>query len=229
MAPTLRLLAFSDLHGGSFREAGELIDAHRPDWIVLCGDLLPDYDRLEGREARLEAQRDCWQRGRSSFLRPFAVTTLVRGNHELEGFEDPELQALPPMLQGRVVRLEGVPVMGGARGWSRAWEDEALEAELQAQLAQNPGAAIYVSHVPPHGCLDRGRSGDAIGHRPLAAHLRRRGWPEALVLCGHVHEAFGRRDFGDTVVVNAACGYALLEWTPGTPRLLEQGRLAAGV
>ena len=225
MAHTLRILALSDLHGKCFPEASDLIDRERPDWIVLCGDLLPDFGRIAGRESRLEAQRAFWQAHRSKFLRPFAVTTLVLGNHELEGFADPGLQQLPAPLQGRVMRLEGIPVEFGAWGWSREREQEELEAELQEQLAGNPAPSIYVSHVPPYGCLDRTWGGEHIGHRPLFQHLRRRGWPEALVLCGHVHEAAGSMDCGETLVVNAACGYALLEWSLGTPRLLAQARL----
>jgi len=225
MAQTLRILVFSDLHGRCYREASSLIDAQRPDWIVLCGDLLPDFGRIGGRESRLEAQREFWKVYRSGFLRPSAVTTLVRGNHEIEGFSDPGLQAIPAPLQGRVVRLEGIPVEFGAWGWSREWEEEELEEELRAQLAANPSPSIYLSHVPPYGCLDRAWGGDNIGHRPLFRHLRQRDWPEALVLCGHVHESFGSMECGETLVVNAACGYALLEWTLGTTRLLEQSRL----
>ena len=225
MTKSLRILALSDLHGKCFKEAASLIDEQRPDWIVLCGDMLPDFDRIAGRESRLEAQREFWKVYRSRFIRPFAVTTLVRGNHEIEGFADPGLQQLPAMLQGRVVRLEGIPVEFGAWGWSREWEEEGLVSELQAQLAGNPVPSIYVSHVPPYGCLDRAWGGDNIGHRPLFQHLRRRDWPEALVLCGHVHESFGSMECGETLVVNAAYGYALLEWSLGTPRLISQARL----
>ena len=91
MANSLRILAFSDLHGAGFQEAAAAIDTHRPDWIVLCGDLLPDFERIAGAGNRLEAQREFWRLHRSTFLRPYAVTTLVRGNHELEGFADPNL------------------------------------------------------------------------------------------------------------------------------------------
>ena len=114
MTNTLRLLAFSDLHGTCFKEASALIDAHRPGWIVLCGDLLPDFNGIAGQESRLEAQREFWRVYRSHFIRDFAVTTLVRGNHEMEGFSDPGLQRLPAALQWRVLSLEGIPSEFGA-------------------------------------------------------------------------------------------------------------------
>jgi len=118
MTQSLRILVFSDLHGKCFQEAASVIDEQRPDWIVLCGDLLPDFDRIAGSAFRLGAQREFWQVHRSTFIRPFAVTTLVRGNFEIEGFSDPGLQQIPAMLQGRVVRLEGIPVESGAWGAS---------------------------------------------------------------------------------------------------------------
>jgi len=179
MSNTLRILALADLHGRCFKEASSLIDQERPDWIVLCGDMLPDFDRISGMMSRLEAQREFWKVYRSCFLRPFAVTTLVRGNHEIEGFSDSGLQRIPAMLQGRLVRLEGIPVEFGAWGWSREWEEEDLAGELQAQLAQNPVPSIYVSHVPPYGCLDLASGGglarSAGALRPCARKFRQHG------------------------------------------------------
>lgn len=222
----LRILAFADLHGKAFQEASDLIDDTRPDWIVLCGDILPDFGMISGQGNRLEAQRNFWKVYRSTFLREFAVTTLVRGNHEIEGFSDPGLRRLPPGVKDHVVRLEGIPVEFGGWGWSREWEDEELAEELERELRSCPAPRIILSHVPPHGCLDRTANGEHIGHRQLFQHLHDREWPESLVLCGHVHESFGTMECGETTVVNVACGYALLEWRLGTTTVLKQGRLA---
>lgn len=218
----LRILAFSDLHGKCFREASSLIDDTRPDWIVLCGDILPDFGMISGKGNRLEAQRDFWKVYRSSFIRDFATTTLVRGNHEIEGFSDPELRRIPDCAHGQVLRLEGIPAEFGAWGWSREWEVDELAEELQGQLWEAPEPRIYLSHVPPFGCLDRAAGGEHIGHRPLFRHLQERNWPEALVLCGHVHESFGNMEFGATLVVNTSCGYTLMDWWQGAPTVLKQ-------
>jgi Icc-related predicted phosphoesterase len=127
-----------------------------------------------------------------------------------------------------VVRLEGTPIEFGNWGWSREWGDEDLMKELQAQLRDVTEPRVYISHVPPFGSLDQAANGQNIAHRPLFRHLHERNWPKALVLCGHVHESFGSMNAGGTLVVNAACGYALLEWTEGTPTMLAQERLEAG-
>lgn len=221
----LRILALSDLHGKCFREASSLIDETRPDWIVLCGDLLPDFGMISGKGNRLDAQRDFWKVYRSTFIRDFATTTLVRGNHEIEGFSDPELRRIPDCLDRQVLRLEGIPVEFGAWGWSREWEDDELAEELQGQLWETPEPRIYLSHVPPFGCLDLAANSEHIGHRFLFQHLHERDWPKALVLCGHVHESFGSMGCGETLVVNTSCGYALMDWWQGATTVLEQERM----
>src|SRR5208283_4675631 len=112
-AASLRILVFSDLHGQHFKAASDLIDDMRPEWIVLCGDILPDYSMIPGQQSRLEAQREFWATHRRTFIRDSARTTLVRGNHEIEGFEDPDLCRLPDGLDEHVVRLEGTPAEFG--------------------------------------------------------------------------------------------------------------------
>jgi Icc-related predicted phosphoesterase len=219
----LRILAISDLHGLHFKTASDLIDDLRPDWIVLCGDLLPDFGKIPGVGNRLQAQREFWQAYRRTFIRDFAVTTLVRGNHEIEGFQDPALCRLPAELDGHVVRLEGVPAEFGTWGWSREWQDDHLERELYDQLREAPEPWIYISHVPPYGCLDTTKVGEQVGHRPLARHLQGLGWPNALVLCGHVHESFGSMKRDQTLIVNAACGYVLIEWDKDGSRVITSG------
>ena len=199
----------------------------RPDWIVLCGDILPDYPMIPDRQSRLEAQRKFWTTYRRTFVRDFARTTLVRGNHEIEGFFDPELCRLPDGLDRQVVRLEGIPAEFGWWGWSREWDDDHLGRELHDQLRDAARPRIYLSHVPPFGHLDISAGGEHIGHRPLADHLEERGWPISLVLCGHVHAAFGWIRRGQTVLVNAACGYALIDWNPKGAKVLNLARMQA--
>lgn len=221
----MRILHLSDLHGAAMRQAEALIDRHGPDWIVLTGDLLPDFARLPGRERRLEAQREWWRTWRSCFLREGVRTTFVRGNHEIEGFQDLDLVRVPAALQGRVATVEGIPARWGVWGYAREWEDDALRRELEAFA----DPLVVLSHVPPFGWLDRNARGEEIGHPPLRDLLDppeealegfrgRPPRPAALVLCGHVHESFGEARHGATLVVNAATGFALVDLDPATGR-----------
>jgi hypothetical protein len=196
---------------------------------VLCGDILADYSMIPGQQSRLEAQREFWTTYRHTFIRDSARTTLVRGNHEIEGFEDPVLCHPPDGLDGHVVRLEGIPAEFGWWGWSREWEENELECELRDQLRDSPRPRIYLSHVPPYGCLDTSAGGEHIGHRSLAVHLEERGCPNSLVLCGHVHSDFGWIRLGQTLIVNAACGYSLVDWNPKGAKVLKLARMQASL
>ncbi len=223
----MKILAFSDLHGDGFIDASALVEVHQPDWIVLCGDMLPDFSNLQD-ERRLEAQRSFWKDQRGAFLREGCLTTYVLGNHELAGFRDPDMNGIPPELAGRVLRLEGIPGDSGPFSFARGWPAESLRAELEMQLRLTPTPSIYLSHAPPFGSLDRTYRGEHIGHKPLFENLQARDWPKALVLCGHVHHGFGLDRVGKTIVVNLATGYALMEWKETQVNLLAMARIVKG-
>ena len=217
----MRILHFSDLHGAATRLAESTIEDVRPDWIVLSGDMLPDFARLPVQARRLNAQREWWQTYRSSFLREGIRTTFVLGNHEIEGFEDRSLRAVPAELAGSVGFLEGIPACWGAWGYSREWEDDELLEEVLA-LGE---PRVVLSHVPPYGWLDTNSRGHRIGHLALrefvdaseesilrsSPSIGRGLKPPSLVLCGHVHESFGWERHGPTLVVNAATGFAVVD------------------
>jgi Icc-related predicted phosphoesterase len=209
----MKILAFSDLHGHWYQASKALIDRHQPDWIVLLGDILPDFRIVSGQGNRLTCQLDHWKLYASDFESNSVVTTFLRGNHEIEGFKPPPHQRrLPAGFEERVIRLEGIPTEFGTWGWSREWEEADLAQELGDQIKEAPQANIVLSHVPPYGCLDEVHPGTHIGHRPLAAWLESGSiGPHSLVLCGHVHESRGLARCGDSLVVNLAEGYALLD------------------
>jgi Icc-related predicted phosphoesterase len=221
----MRILVFSDLHGQGLRQAGTLIETYLPDWVVLCGDMLPDFNRVRGEGRSLTAQREFWATWRSEFTKHGIPVTLVKGNHEIEGFRDPELERLPAQLVGRVLRLEGIPGEFGRWGYSREFDQMELQVEFDLELQFSPEPWIVLSHVPPYGSRDRSKKGEHIGHRPLFRWLQGSDWPPVLVLCGHVHESFGAEHQGQTLVVNAATGWALVEWNPERAEMLDCGRL----
>ena len=223
----MRILVFSDLHGNGFTEAERLTAELEPDWVVLCGDMLPDFNNRPSNK-RLDAQLDFWREHRGCFLREGAVTTFILGNHEQSGFLDEDMLRLPDSLDGRVVRLEGIPGDAGPFSFAKGSPESVLEAELQAQHKIAPDPFIYLSHAPPYGSRDKTLRGTHIGHRPLFRHLQSRDWPQALVVCGHTHQSYGHEEVGGTTILNAATGYALLTWEQGKTCLLEMHRLVEG-
>lgn len=228
----MKILAFSDLHGRNYKKASQLIKLLKPDWIVLLGDILPDFDMVSGVANRLACQRNHWNEFGHLFESPNAPTTFIRGNHELDGFEVPKRhQMLPGGMEGQVLQLEGYPSDSEAGVEGRCLSLEGLSKEVQDQADQNPGAGVVLSHVPPFGCLDEAEPGQTIGHKPLADWLfRRRIGPRGLVLCGHVHESFGIGSIGDNpndkaLVVNLAGGFALVQTSDEGWRVNRMARL----
>ncbi len=219
----MKLLHVSDLHGRHTGVVEGLIATHAPDWVVLTGDMLPDFYMIGGRGNRLDCQHGWWWTFRNSFLRPGMVTTFVLGNHEIEGFRDRELESCPEALQGRVGVLQGNPVEFGAWGYSREFSSDELQSEVDA--LNHP--LVVLSHCPPLGLLDTNAEGTCIGHSPFRRFLEEAPEPPLLVLCGHVHEAFGQTRRSRTLLVNAATGYALvdLDLRHGQAEVLEMSRL----
>jgi len=218
----MKLLAFSDLHGRYLSLAASLIETHAPDWVVLLGDILPDFDALSGRSARTAAQVAFWETYASCFEGGGAPLTFIRGNHEAEAFHvPPRHRRVPGPLVNRVLCLEGIPIPDGGFGFAREMDDQALEAELDRALDALLAPQVVLCHAPPFGCLDRG-----LGSPALRAWLDMTpGVP--LVLCGHVHEARGACHLGDTLVVNVAEGVALLDDQEGAWQLRSLESLSA--
>jgi len=223
----VKIMAFSDMHGRGFLAASALIDKHQPNWVICCGDMLPDFIPRPA-NSRLLAQQSFWRDHRHLFIRSETVTTMIVGNHELPGFRYPGMDHLPPQLEGRVLRLEGIPGDSGPFSFANGLPEEELEEELQDQLTLVPNPLIYLSHAPPFGSCDKSHRGDHIGNRPLFRHLHDRNWPRALVLCGHVHGGFGVEEAGATTIVNAATGFTLIEWAEGFAHVMEMNRLVEG-
>jgi uncharacterized protein len=67
---------------------------------------------------------------------------------------------------------------------------------------------IIISQGPPLDCLDRTISGRHIGSPALQAYILEH--QPKLVVCGHVHEAAGVRELGQTMVVNLARSWQVL-------------------
>jgi Icc-related predicted phosphoesterase len=95
------------------------------------------------------------------------------------------------------VTVEGVKIglLAGSMPYKGEWADEVDEEEMKVRLmALEPDCEILVSHVPPHGIMDRAYSGDRIGCQALAGSCF--GYvPKFTSLkhhfFGHVHEQSG--------------------------------------
>jgi hypothetical protein len=77
------------------------------------------------------------------------------------------------------------------------------EGEGEARWSGIPGNVdIIISHGPPKGACDMASGGFSVGCPELRKVIERT--KPALVVVGHIHEAFGVGQIGETLCVNAA-------------------------
>jgi uncharacterized protein len=183
----MRILAFADEppHG----PVDELVAAHRPELIVLLGDLEP-----------------AWTEGLAAVDLP---KLGVLGNHDA----DDALAAVgAEELQLRRVERGGFSFsgFGGSPRYSQHGANEWTEQEAAKLVKRLPAADVLLTHSPPAGVNDEP---DDPAHRGSPA-LRE--WVErnrpAWVLHGHTrpHPAHQVRRLGETRVVHVR-GAAALE------------------
>lgn len=105
-------------------------------------------------------------------------------------------------------------------GWVREFSEEkidkiilaAIEEEIARLFFENVGRVdILISHQPPYGILDKvtskeapkGWAGRHAGCRLLLEYIKK--YHPRYVICGHIHEAKGKKRVGRTTVINAGC------------------------
>jgi uncharacterized protein len=192
----MRLLAFSDLHC-DLGAAESLVErAREVDLVAGVGDFASMHEGLEETILALSAIE--------------APTVLVPGNNETAdalrsaaaGWE------AATVLHGESVEVDGVSFFGIGAGipvtpWD--WSFDLTEVEAESMLKAMPEGAVLLSHSPPKGHVDKG-----LGSESVLEAARSRGAP--MVLCGHIHEQWGKESrIGDTPVLNLGPDGHLLE------------------
>ncbi len=198
----MRLLAFTDVHGdpGALRRLRE--KAQQADLIVTAGD----FTVFEHDAARILAAL-------AMFPKP---VLLIPGNHEYSGRIEEACARIPNLhcVDRRAYRHGDLTFLGwGGGGFAPA--DSELEAAMPRIAKDLAGAPfVLLLHGPPHGtALDRLAH---LGHRGCRTRraLIERTQPR-LVLCGHLHENFGKTDcLGKSLLLNPGPDGTLLEIKP---------------
>ncbi len=65
-----------------------------------------------------------------------------------------------------------------------------------------PDVDILISHGPPYGILDINVNGHHCGCQSLSSKIEK--IKPKLLICGHIHEAYGQRQIGKTTFINAS-------------------------
>jgi Icc-related predicted phosphoesterase len=190
----MKLLAFSDLHC-DLDGAHSLVEmSSSADVVIGAGDFASVHSGLEKTISALAAID--------------TPTILIPGNNETEA----ELRAAcsgagwdaATVLHGQSTEIDGVDFFGLGGGipttpWG--WSFDLTEDEAAAALAPCPEGAVLVAHSPPNGHCDRSGAGDHLGSTAILAAIESINPP--LVVCGHIHEAWGERStVGSSQVAN---------------------------
>jgi Icc-related predicted phosphoesterase len=196
----VRILAFSDLHRDT-RAARSLVERSASvDVVAGVGDFASVHQGLEGMIDVLRA-----------IERP---VLLVPGNNETDDALRAACAGWPAatVLHGEATELDGVTFFGLGGGipvtpWD--WSFDLTEEQAERALSALPSGAVLLVHSPPHGHVDGGLGSVAV----LRAIEEKR--PQA-VLCGHVHECWGRESrVGDVPVRNLGPAGAVIDAGPG--------------
>ncbi len=185
----MRLGLVGDIHGriDTLRQLVAAMGGLEPTALLCTGDFAPRGAAMAAREKARADSISC--------LSALGAPVLwVPGNHD-----DPA----PPVdgnMDGRVGKVGSRSVLGiGGAGPDRfgfpyEWSEEDIRA------ASFPPADILLTHAPPYGTsLDQLSSGRHVGSKAIW-ELAERG--SGLLVCGHVHEAFGFAVVGRRLCVN---------------------------
>ena len=189
----MKILAFSDLHT-DLDQAAQLVEmAEEADLVIGAGDFASMHEGLGGTLGVLARMK--------------APAVIVPGNNERMAdirVASSSVWRDAKVLHGKSVEIDGRTVFGLGGGvpttpWE--WSFDLTEEEAAGMLEGLPGGAILVVHSPPKGHCDTSGSGDHLGSTAVLEAIERTS-PE-LVVCGHIHEAWGERSMiGDTPVIN---------------------------
>ncbi|MFP4306452.1 MAG: metallophosphoesterase family protein [Desulfococcaceae bacterium] len=181
----MKLLLFGDIHGDMDAIAAVVRQSRDADVAIGAGDFALFRQGLAATMAALSGIR--------------IPTILVHGNHEsLEEL----VRACGDWKEAHVLHGNSVEILGatffGLGGATPVtpfpeWSVDVPEWAAARLLSECPPGAILVSHSPPLGCLDEIEGNRRIGSRAVRDFVVDRKPP--LVVCGHIHETWARREY----------------------------------
>lgn len=178
----MRILAFSDLHR-DVKAAKKIVDAsQRADVVVGAGDFATQG---QGGKETLSILAKCQ-----------VPVIVVHGNHDA-----PDELAAMASAHASLIHLHGQSViiggkvffgLGGEIPARNTFDWNCAETEERAThfLRDMPVGAILVTHTPPFGIADTQKNGVHEGSTAIRQAICDHAPP--LVLCGHIHNAWGQ-------------------------------------
>jgi len=122
----------------------------------------------------------------------------VPGNHDSPS----ALRRIDGNIDGRGVEIKGLRIIGvGGSPDSFGWSYERSEEALSRALRFAGKGDIVLSHCPPKGTpIGRAKNGDDCGSLAVRDYAEEQ--HEGLLVCGHIHEAAGAVQLGQSLCMN---------------------------
>jgi Icc-related predicted phosphoesterase len=177
-------------------EAANKVKKVGAELIVICGDIT-NFGPAEQAQA---------------LLSPVAESNLpvlyVPGNCDLPSLLDTKIEGTRNIHEScaKIENLVFIGVGGALSGPLNTpleFPDHEISAILHRGLAKCslPERLILVSHIPPFNTkVDLAFNGEHIGSQSVRRFVEEK--KPLAVFCGHVHEARGSDNIGDTVILN---------------------------
>lgn len=197
----MRLVLISDTHG-KHDDIGGLSG----DVLIHCGDfchgLLNDGSDL--------LQIDDWFAAQD-----FQLILCIGGNHDFVAQRRRE--QVEPVFQNAVYLQDESYQFGGRTFYGSPWLPDLdgwayflKDAHRRRKWKLIPRETdVLITHTPPHGMLDRPRTGNHVGCKHLQKAIR--GLPLRVHCFGHVHASYGVYREANRVSVNASLVNSELE------------------
>lgn len=193
--PDMRIVCVSDTHAR--HHLTELPDG---DVLVHAGDIT--------RHGALDDVKsfNAWL---GTLNRRYRHKVVICGNHDF-CFQERAADARSLLtnaiyLEDSGCELDGLTFYGSPwQPWFGGWAFNLPRGEELAKVwAKIPDRVdVLITHGPPEGILDRTHRGDLAGCRDLLVRVYEVN--PRLHVFGHIHEAAGRIDIGETIFVNAS-------------------------
>ena len=190
----MRFVAISDTHGKHNFELPE-------------GDVLLHAGDVSSRGLKTEIQRFLdWFAGLD-----YTYKIFIAGNHDFffEEASADDIQAMIPpeliYLNDSGVEIAGIHIWGSPiQPWFYDWAfNRQRGPAIQKHWDLIPANSdIVITHGPVFGIHDRTVSGLPVGCEDLLPVIQR--IKPKVHLCGHIHEAYGSRQVGETLYLNAS-------------------------
>lgn len=196
----MRVVPVSDIHGC-------LPEIPECDLLLLGGDLCPAGNWDEQAE---------WLHGPfAEWLDdvPAGKTIGIAGNHDFVFEQMPEIIDHSKInwtyLQDESCEYKGYRIHGTPwQPWFYDWAFNAPYTDLAEDFLGEkfalikPKTDIILSHSPPFDACDWTKRGGKVGSKALRERIEI--VQPKLVVCGHIHEAYGKDHIGKSLVFNAS-------------------------